>query len=820
VSRLVPDAGSPTARLVLIGEAPGTHENARLLPFVGPSGQRLAEWWRTAGLTRTDFYLTNVYPYQPPKNDLKRVAAELPHWIEQLHERLAALDDPWVIVPTGNTALRALTGKSSITKHRGSVYAYRDRRGREIKVIPTIHPAATFRTPSWQRRCRADWTRIAGDAQFRDLQTPTREHLIAPTFDDCLAFLDDADKRAAVLAIDIETPREVTLVDGGVTKTGKVRKPKRVKGQARVTCVGFSFEPHWSLTIPTTLAYWKDADTLAQVWTVIRKLCQLPCEKVLQNGQFDTYYLLLDHGVSLRRYRWDTLGMHHALDATEDHDLAYMASIHTREPYWKDDGKGADGKADAEPSAEGLAQYWRYNGKDACVTRELADVFHGQLVTAGKLAFYDQHYAALFGPLLRSMTHGIAVDAARRKRQFAALTAQCVGWQDRLTEIAGAKLYGTTDLSAKKLTRFLYETLSLPIQRDRKTKKPTTKEVVVRQLMLRYPKVLTEAGTLILDHRRASILSKSYRAAHVDPDGRVRASFNFTPETGRFSSSRNPKRTGRNLQNVDREVREMFVPDAGCLFLECDLSQAEDRIVKVLTKAPRLIERARAMPWENDEHKRAAAVIFHKPVDAITPAERYLGKVTRHATNYDMHGQTHSERLLKDGIVLTADECQVMIDALHQQDPEVKEVFHKQTRIRVLRDRQLTNSWGRTLNLRDERMDDTLYRRAYAFIPQSEVPGIINQWAYIPLHAYIRGRRWRSRIHLQGHDSLLLSVPPEEAWEIASLLHEWLTRPRVYDGVELTIPVEFKLGRTWKGDIEFKRFPEREAFEAAVRTLC
>ena len=138
--RLIKADGSLSAKLIMIGEAPGYWENKQGKPFVGPSfTQCLDPWWQKVGLTRKDFWIDNVFPYQPPRNNIHAIPKSVMlQWADNLHDRIAELKDPWVIVPTGNTSLFALTGKKDITKHRGSIYEYVDRNGRKIKCIPTF----------------------------------------------------------------------------------------------------------------------------------------------------------------------------------------------------------------------------------------------------------------------------------------------------------------------------------------------------------------------------------------------------------------------------------------------------------------------------------------------------------------------------------------------------------------------------------------------------------------------------------------------------------------------------------------------------------
>lgn len=818
MARYVPAIGSKDAKIVLIGEAPGRYENMHGIPFCGPSGQRLTEWWKYAGLQRSDFYITNVHKYQPKANKIETVPrAELAASINTLLDELANLAGPYIIVPTGNTALRAITGKSSILKWRGSIIDCTDRSGRNIKVVPTIHPAATFRSPYLEKRCRADWARIAQEATYPEVVTPQREHFINPTLEDVAAFHADAHTHAA-LSIDIETPRKVRTEFVRTTKKGKAIY-KKFRDERHLAMVGFATSDKFSFTIPTTLAYWRDEETLAIVWQYIKEICENDVPKVLQNGMFDSFWLRTDRGIHIRNYRWDCLAMHHALDPADDHDLAYMASVDSREPYWKDSGKDNDEDDDDPEAGTGdFAAYQTYNGKDCCVEYELADTYAARLTDNGLLGFYEAHYAELIEPLLAITMHGVAIDVKAMNRRYAMLQAECIALQDKLTALAGEPLFTKKSLSTKKVTKFLYETLGL---RKQTTKgKVTVNEVALRRMAIQHKSNAraTEAIGAILDHRRKYQLGTFLQNTQCDPDNRMRATYKFTTEFNRLASSKNPRGTGRNLQNVDREVLDVFVADPGCIMLECDLSQAEDRVVKTLafnvTGNRSLLERARSMPWENDEHKRAAVAVFHVPLTAVTKDQRYLAKRVRHASNYGMHGARLSDELLKDGYTYTPEECQAMIDGLLQADHDILD-WQKDTRREIISERCLTNSWGRVMDFTYERLDDELFRRGYAFRPQSEVGMLLNQYGLRPIYKYIKENNLYARINMQVHDALKISLPPHEALEVAVALKQSLERPRLYGPTKLVIPCEFKLGTNAAGSVEFKRFNARDFEDAA-----
>ena len=311
----------------------------------------------------------------------------------------------------------------------------------------------------------------------------------------------------------------------------------------------------------------------------------------------------------------------------------------------------------------------------------------------------------------------------------------------------------------------------------------------------------------------------------VDADGIFRSSYGPYCDTLRLRSSENPLGTGSNAQNVDREARAIYVPPKGTIFLSVDGSQVEDCIVKVRTKAPRLIELAQLPPWERpDPHSKAGSIAFRVPQAAVNKEQRYAGKRARHGGNYGLMGATLADQLLKEGIVYTAEECQRMMDDIIDKDtPEVRD-YHRDVRRVLMRQRALTNSWNWTISYEHERLGDDLYRRGYAWLPQSDQGIWMSVWGLVPLDGWIELKtikmpeRPAPAIHQDGHDSLLISVHPLDAWSVAKVMQASLERPRMYDGIELTLYCEYSLGSSWEmGSLhEYKQLPLKKDFTAAA----
>lgn len=532
--------------------------------------------------------------------------------------------------------------------------------------------------------------------------------------------------------------------------------------------------------------------------------------------------------------------MHHAWDAAAPHDIAFQASILTRERYWKDEAKDPE---QASQYMSNLAAFYTYNGKDAAVGRELVDRHLEQLQKIGQQEFYWHHYAQLFAPLMDLMRRGIRVDLDVRRQHAQALQLEGDELRTSLGAMTGVELFSKKAISSHKLKNWLYRELGLPVQTKRRkgnkngaARTETADEVALKKLMGKYPEKLRAPGEAILRHRRVTKLAESYSDTRLAPDQRFYSAYGLNTEAGRLQSKKNPRGWGSNAQNIDREARAQFLPEEGCIAWEVDGSQVELRLdflyAYLLTGNQELHWRAAAKPWELDQHTETAAKMFQKEIGQITKDERYLGKKVNHAAWREMSGQKFSDELLSEaGMVVLKEEAQSWLDGYKRAFPEMLEYF-RECRLEVLRERRATNSWGRVLPFEYERLDDEVYRRVYSFHPQADCADWMNQQGFVPLwywlHEQERQGNFLGCIHIQGHDSLFGSVPPQHAWELISFIVGGLEAEHIvkfpssrgWVEEKLSIPATIKVGRSMQATKEWQCLPSKHEFEETVYGLC
>ena len=154
----VPGEGDPASDLMLVGEAPGYHEDQQGRPFVGQAGKLLEQLLVSIGLTREQVFIANVLKSRPPNNRDPRpeeIAACQPYLWRQI-----ALIKPKVICTLGNHATKLLTGDpTGITRVHGRPQAM-EIAGHSLYLYPIFHPAAALYTPAMLSTLKDDFLRL------------------------------------------------------------------------------------------------------------------------------------------------------------------------------------------------------------------------------------------------------------------------------------------------------------------------------------------------------------------------------------------------------------------------------------------------------------------------------------------------------------------------------------------------------------------------------------------------------------------------------------------------------------------------------------
>lgn len=162
--------GNPEAKVMLIGEAPGSEEDRLGLPFVGASGRLLDRMLGSIGLDRSSVYISNVIFWRPPANRKPEpVEVEL---CLPFVERHIELVDPTLLIFLGGAAAAALLGRAEgIGRLRGRWHDYASpRMARPVPAMPTFHPAYLLRTPQHKREA---WHDLLAVRKRLDGKTPT-----------------------------------------------------------------------------------------------------------------------------------------------------------------------------------------------------------------------------------------------------------------------------------------------------------------------------------------------------------------------------------------------------------------------------------------------------------------------------------------------------------------------------------------------------------------------------------------------------------------------------------------------------------------------
>ena len=341
--------------------------------------------------------------------------------------------------------------------------------------------------------------------------------------------------------------------------------------------------------------------------------------------------------------------------------------------------------------------------------------------------------------------------------------------------------------SPKQLGVILFEKLGLPHGKKTKTGWSTNADVLEK---LRYDAPIVAD---VLRYRQYAKLKSTYvdgLLKVIDPDGRVRTSFQMTvTATGRLSS------TEPNLQNIPTrtelgsQLRRMFTAPEGCVLVDADYSQIELRLLAHIAGDA---EMQAAFRSGADFHTVTASRVFHVPPEEVTPEMRRRAKAVNFGIVYGISAFSLAQDI---GVSVAEAKAymeryfetyqgvrQYMTDvvAKAEQDGYVQTLMHRR--------RALPELKSSNFNLRE------FGKRVALNMPVQGSAADIMKLAMVRVHRRLKQEGLRARLLMQVHDELIVECPASEREQVERLLTEEMEQ-----AASLSVPLiaEAHSGKNW-----------------------
>ena len=532
----------------------------------------------------------------------------------------------------------------------------------------------------------------------------------------------------------------------------------------------------------------ENASWAAELWTgdyqgdwqaLLAALFAADIPKVSHNVK-DLMRTLLDGGLPAEGFVFDTALAAYLLDATAGkYDLPRLFVSYFNQELPK--------PVHLEPEAFSLlgdrsAAWASLRSYGAAI-----EALHGVLLPRLREQGMEKLYFDVELPLCRVLADmersGFLVDGGALARFGADLSDTIRQLEQRIYAAAGQQFNIN---SPKQLGKVLFEDLGLPHGKKTKTGWSTNADVLEK--LKDHPLVAD-----VLTYRQYAKLKSTYADGLlkvIDPDGRIRTSFQMTvTATGRLSS------TEPNLQNIPTrtdlgsKMREMFVAAPGHVLVDADYSQIELRLLAHISGDEAMQQ---AFLSGEDFHTVTAARVFHVPQDQVTHQMRSRAKAVNFGIVYGI-----SAFSLSQDIGVTMQEAKEYMDryfatytGVKQYMTDVVDKAQEQGYVETLwhRRRALPELKSSNFNMR------SFGERVALNMPIQGTAADIIKLAMVRVHSRLDREGLAARLIMQVHDELIVECPEEEAPRVEALLQQEM------QGVaELSVPLlaEAHTGRNW-----------------------
>jgi len=543
---------------------------------------------------------------------------------------------------------------------------------------------------------------------------------------------------------------------------------------------------------------------------------------IIHNALFDLFVIAYRYGIPAPTKVFDTMLSHHRLFPEVEKSLGHCISLYTDQPYHKNEGC-----FNPRTSSE-FQQLYEYNIKDV-LTMALIKPTIDSLSKTLRAEKSIEQVNSMVTPYLTAMLQGLRIDTPELRM----ITMYNERYQFQLRRILGLLLGRELNPnSPKQVSAYLYEGLGL-----KKPDRDLTNEKTLLQLRLKHN---LPAISIILRYRSVAketgqLKFPPYEGLHTKPMvDRVTTAYNLAGTTTyRLASRRLLGKWGTNVQNIPKKLRRLFIADEGKVLVQVDQSGAEAMVVGYLCVpgnfrtlflenikshvfvALRLFPEIWAAELGRSVDEFCDAPITQlrsikgwdelnkviKASDDWSADRRYyfMAKMVCHASNYGMKFPTFRINILqksRGAVALDAKEAKRFLSTYHKLFPEINQ-WHNETINTLKRTNMLKNLFGYPRTFTGI-IDESMYKEAYAFVPQSTV-GCITNLAFVELQNRQDLMDMGVDVVQNNHDSVLLQCPesivPFVASEAMKHMNRKLVSPR---GEPFQMRSEALVGHNWK----------------------
>jgi len=489
---------------------------------------------------------------------------------------------------------------------------------------------------------------------------------------------------------------------------------------------------------------------------------------------------LLDAGIDVTGLAFDSALAAYLLDpAGRAYEVAQLLSRFTGMELPESGPPSGQLDLDGDSLPESLL-----SAREVLAVDRLIDPMRDSMLSQGMLEIHDNLEVPLVRVLARMESIGIGVDRQALTRIRDSLESSASELREALIADAGHEFNVN---STKQLREVLFDELGLTPHKKTKTGYSTDAQTLEK---MRGEHPIVEH---LLEYREVEKLRSTYGEgllAEVDPDDRIRATFNQTvARTGRLSSD------APNLHNIPvrsergRVFRSAFIAPASSRLVVADYDQIELRCIAHLADDPGLIS---AFEAGDDIHTTVAANVFGVSAAEVDHQMRSKAKMVSYGLAYGMEAYGLAQRLN-----IPTGEAAEILDAYFEAFPSVRAYMDRA--VAEARERGYTETlFGRRRQIPELASANRQIRQAgERQAMNAGIQGLaadIFKVALIRLDQQLDAASLSSRIVLQVHDEILVEAPDHEVEQAADLVRSTMT-----GAYELRVPLEvdLKVAVTW-----------------------